>query len=49
MLPSQQPQPQPVQILHGAYPEPPGVPEVVTPKKPGKLLRLPAVEDRTGF
>ena len=42
-------QPQPVQAPHGASPQPHADGEPLTPKKPGKLYRLPAVEERTGF
>ena len=43
------PAPQPVQSLHGATPRPHDGGATFTPKKPGKLLRLPAVEERTGL
>ena len=42
-------QPASVQTPHGASPQPHDGGVTVTPKKPGKLLRLPAVEERTGF
>lgn len=42
-------QPQPVQTPHGAAPAPFDGRVAVIPAKPGKLLRLPAVEERTGF
>ena len=41
--------PKPVQAPHGATPQPHDDRVTVTPAKPGKLLRLPAVEDRTGL
>lgn len=41
--------PQPVQATHGATPTPRDGGVTVTPAKPGKLLRLPAVEERTGL
>ena len=41
--------PEPLQTPHGASPQPHDGGAIVTPKKPGKLLRLPAVEERTGF
>ena len=37
---------QPVQALHGATPKPFDGRVTVTPTKPGKLLRLPAVMER---
>lgn len=40
---------QPVQIPHGPNPAPHDGRVAVTPAKPGKLLRLPAVEERTGL
>ena len=40
---------QPVQAPHGATPQPHDGGVTVTPAKPGKLLRLSAVEDRTGL
>lgn len=36
----------PVQALHGATPEPHDGRVTVTPAKPGRLLRLPAVMER---
>ena len=42
-------QPQPLQTPHGASPQPKDGSVIVNPKKPGRLLRLPAVEERTGF
>lgn len=39
----------PVQTPHGATPQPHYGSVTVTPLKPGKLLRLPAVEERTGL
>lgn len=42
-------QPQSVQAMHGANPQPHDGSVTVTPLKPGKLLRLPAVEERTGL
>lgn len=39
----------PVQSMHGATPAPHGGAVTSTPAKPGKLLRLPAVEERTGL
>lgn len=39
----------PVHTPHGAIPQPHGGSVTVTPLKPGKLLRLPAVEERTGL
>ena len=46
---SQNQNPQPVQNLHGASPQPFDRGATFTPSKPGKLLRLPAVQERTGF
>ena len=40
---------QPVQTTHGATPAPHDGRVTVNPTKPGNLLRLPAVEDRTGL
>lgn len=40
---------QPVQAPHGATPQPHDGSVTVTLVKPGKLLRLPAVEERTGL
>ncbi len=40
---------QPVQVPHGVTPQPYGGNVTITPVKPGKLLRLPAVEERTGL
>ncbi len=40
---------QPVQPTHGASPAPRDGGVAVAPAKPGKLLRLPAVEERTGL
>lgn len=40
---------QPVQAPHGVSPAPHDGEVTVTPAKPGKLLRLPAVEERTGL
>ena len=40
---------QPVQTPHGASPAPFDGRVTVTPSKPGKLQRLPTVEERTGF
>ncbi|OIQ72397.1 prophage CP4-57 regulatory protein (AlpA) [mine drainage metagenome] len=42
-------QPQPVQTPHGASSASHDGGVTVTPAKPGKLLRLPAVEERTGL
>ena len=42
-------QPKPVQRTHGTTPEPFDGRVSVTPVKPGKLQRLPVVEERTGF
>jgi prophage regulatory protein len=39
----------PVQPTHGATPQPHDGGATVNPAKPGKLLRLPAVEERTGL
>lgn len=39
----------PVQATHGATPPPHDGGATVNPTKPGKLLRLPAVEERTGL
>lgn len=39
----------PVQLTHGATPTPHDGGMTVAPAKPGKLLRLPAVEERTGL
>ena len=47
MIPNKQPQI--VQAPHGASPHSQDGGVTPTPKKPGKLLRLPAVEERTGF
>ena len=41
--------PQPVQSLHGATPRPYDGGATFTPKKPGKLLRLPRVVDITAL
>lgn len=41
--------PEPVQSTHGATPQPHDGRVTVTPAKPGKLLRLPFVEERTGL
>lgn len=41
--------PQPVQFLHSANPQPYDNGADIPHKKPGKLLRLPAVEERTGL
>lgn len=40
---------QPVLFTHGTTPAPHDGAVTVTPAKPGKLLRLPAVEERTGL
>ena len=40
---------QPVQSTHGTSPAPHDGSVTVTPAKPGKLLRLPFVEERTGL
>jgi len=42
-------QPEPVHAVHGAAIEPQSVRPNIAPAKPGKLLRLPSVEDRTGL
>lgn len=42
-------QPTPVQTPHGETPAPFDGRVTVTPAKPGKLQRLPLVEERTGF
>ena len=42
-------QSQPVQNTHGATPQPHDGGINLTIKKPGKLIRLPGVEERTGF
>lgn len=39
----------PTETPHGATPKPYDGRVTVTPAKPGKLLRLPAVEERTGL
>ena len=39
----------PVQTRHGATPTPFNGRVTVTPTKPGKIIRLPLVEDRTGI
>jgi prophage regulatory protein len=39
----------PVQSTHGAAPAPHAGGATVTPAKPGKILRLPAVEELTGL
>lgn len=41
--------PAPVPVVHGAHPQPRDGRATVIPLKPGKLLRLPSVEDRTGL
>ncbi len=43
------PQTQPVQPTHGATPQPHDGRVTVTPTRPGKLIRLPDVEARTGL
>ena len=47
MNPKQNPEPAPTP--NGAPSAPHDLGAIVTPKKSGKLLRLPAVEERTGF
>lgn len=42
-------QPKPAQSTHGVPHGPHDGEVTVTPGKPGKLLRLPAVEERTGL
>ena len=41
--------PKPVQTMHGESPRHQDDPAVILPKKLGRLLRLPSVEERTGF
>lgn len=41
--------PEPVPAPHGATPKPFDGHVTVTPAKPGRLLRLPSVEERTGL
>jgi predicted DNA-binding transcriptional regulator AlpA len=43
------PEHQPEQSTHGATPKPFDGRVSVTPSRPAKLIRLPAVEDRTGL
>ena len=40
---------EPVQTQHGATDQPHDGRVTVTPARPGKLIRLPLVEDRTGL
>lgn len=49
MNPSKPPETQPVQTTHGATPQTFDGRVTVTPTRPGKLIRLPSVEDRTGL
>lgn len=42
-------QAKPEQTTHGAYPQPQDGRVIVNPARPGKLIRLPLVEDRTGL
>ena len=49
MTPSKPPETQPVQTTHGAPPQPNDGRPTVTPARPGKLVRLPVVEERTGL
>jgi len=49
MNPNERPRPMPAPVTHGTTHQPHAGPVTVTPAKPGKLLRLPAVEDRTGL
>jgi predicted DNA-binding transcriptional regulator AlpA len=49
MNPSKPPQVQPEQTTHGATPKPNDGRVTVTHTRPGKLIRLPLVEDRTGL
>lgn len=42
-------QPSPAQTPHGAIPQPHDAPEVVTPRNPGRLVRLPRAMDISGF
>ena len=43
------PETQPEQPTHGAAPQPHDGRVTVTPTRPGKLIRLPLVSDRTGL
>jgi prophage regulatory protein len=43
------PETQPAQAPHGAPPQPNDGRVTLTPARPGKLIRLPLVEDRTGL
>lgn len=49
MNPSKPPQTQTAQPTHGATPQPHEGRVTVTPARPGKLIRLPDVEARTGL
>ena len=49
MDPRKPPETQPAQFTHGATPKPYDGRVTVTPARPGKLIRLPIVEDRTGL
>ena len=49
MNPSTPPTTTPAQSTHGATPQPYDGRVTVTPARPGKLVRLPVVEDRTGL
>lgn len=42
-------QPLSADTLHGSVPASPDGGAITAPRKPGKLYRLPAVEERTGF
>ena len=46
---SKSPEAQPVQTTHGATPQPHDGRVTVNPARPGKLVRLPIVEDMTGL
>lgn len=49
MDPRKPPETQPAQFTHGATPKPYDGRVTVTPARPEKLLRLEAVEERTGL
>ena len=49
MTPSKRPETQPEQTTHGATPKTYDGRVTVTPTRPEKLLRLDAVEERTGL
>ena len=49
MNPSTPPTTKPAQSTHGSTPQPYDGRVTVNPARPGKLVRLPVVEDRTGL